>query len=89
MVTRPDRTLAANKRAKYCDTGEASRLLDGLISAGILRQMALRGEIRGAIRVRQRVLIPRYVVPTLVQELDYAGTPQRLPPRNTFDALAG
>jgi hypothetical protein len=77
-VSRPDRALAANKRAKYVDTGEASRMLDGLISAGVLRQMALRGEIRDAIKVRTRVLIPRYIVPTLVKELF---TPAALLPR--------
>ncbi|HEY1293647.1 MAG TPA: hypothetical protein VGJ60_11235 [Chloroflexota bacterium] len=74
-VTRPNRELAANKRAKYVDTGEASRMLDGLISAGVLRQMCLNGEIRGAIKVRTRVLIPRFVVPTLIQELDHSLTP--------------
>ena len=73
--SRPDRALAASKRAKYVDTGEASRMLDGLISAGVLRDMAVRGEIRGALKVRTRVLIPRYIVPTLVQELDHTLTP--------------
>jgi hypothetical protein len=89
MVTRPDRELAANKRARYCDTGEASKMLDGLISAGILRQMALRGEIRGAIQVRHRVLIPRHVVPSLVRELEFSAVvpPKRMPPRNSFDTM--
>jgi hypothetical protein len=87
-ATRPDRTLAASKRERYCDTGEASRLLDGLISAGVLRQMALGGEIRGAIKVRHRVLIPRHIVPTLVRELEFSAVPSALPrPQpTTFDA---
>lgn len=87
-ASRPDRQLARSKRDRYLDTGAASRELDGLISAGILRQMALNGEIKGAIKVRHRVLIPKWVVPSLVQELDYAGTPQRLPrpQANSFDA---
>jgi len=76
--SRPDRALAKTKRERYCDTGEASRMLDGLISAGVLRQMALAGEIRGAIKVRTRVLIPRHVVPTLVTELEFSA---ELPPR--------
>jgi len=71
-ASRPDRALAQHKRDKYVDTGEASRLLDGLISAGVLRQMALAGEIKGAIKVRTRVLIPRYIVPTLVRELEFS-----------------
>ena len=71
-VTRPAKDLAARKRHKYVETGEASRMLDGLISAGVLRQMALNGEIKGAVKVRHRVLIPRYIVPTLVTELDHA-----------------
>jgi hypothetical protein len=33
-------------------------MVGGLIAPGVLRAMALKGEIRGAIRVRQRVLIP-------------------------------
>lgn len=88
-VSRPARDLAQSKRARYVNTGEASVMLDGLISAGILREMALRGEIPGALRVRQRVLIPRHVVPSLVTELEYQA-PKRMhtPPRNTFDALA-
>jgi hypothetical protein len=88
MVTRPDRELAANKRARYCDTGEASKMLDGLISAGILRQMALRGEIRGAIQVRHRVLIPRHVVPSLVRELEFSA-PAVLRPRARHTTMDG
>lgn len=88
-ASRPARELARSKRDRYADTGEASRMLDGLISPGILREMALNGEIPGALRVRQRVLIPRHVVPSLVTELEYQA-PKRMhaPPRNTFDALA-
>jgi hypothetical protein len=78
VTTRPNRELAQQKRDRYCDTGEASRMLDGLISAGTLRQMALSGEIRGAIKVRTRVLIPRHVVPSLVTELEFSA---QLPPR--------
>jgi len=88
-ASRPSRALAASKRDRYLNTGEASAELGGLISAGILRQMALRGEIPGAIRVRQRVLIPRHVVPSLVTELEYQAPKQiHTPPRNTFDAFA-
>ena len=81
-VSRPNRRLAQIKRDKYVNTGEASELLDGLISAGILRQMALNGEIPGAIQVRYRVLIPRHIVPTLVRELEFDGPgPKMLRPR--------
>lgn len=79
MTTRPERALAQSKRDKYVDTGEASRMLDGLLSSGTLRAMALRGEIKGALKVRTRVLIPRYVVPTLVTELEFSA--QVAPPR--------
>jgi hypothetical protein len=78
--SRPDRALAQRKKDRYCDTGEASRLLDGLISPGVLRQMALAGEIRGAVKVRTRVLIPRHVVPTLVRELEFSA--ERPQPRH-------
>jgi hypothetical protein len=78
-ASRPNIALAKHKRDKYCDTGEASRMLDGLISAGVLRQMALRGEIKGAIKVRTRVLIPRYIVPSLVTELEFSA--ELAPPR--------
>jgi hypothetical protein len=71
-ASRLDRALARVKRDKYCDTGEASRMLDGLISAGVLRRMALNGEIRGAVKVRTRVLIPQYILPTLVKELEFS-----------------
>jgi len=60
------------------DTGEASRMLDGLISPGVLRQMCLAGEVKGALKVRTRILIPRHVVPTLVTELEFSA---ELPPR--------
>ena len=85
-VTRPDRKLAASKRAKYVETGEASAMLDGLIAPGVLRSMAVAGEIPGAIRVRQRVLIPRHIVPSLVVELEFAAPPpRRLKPRVVSD----
>ena len=88
-VSRPDRALARQKRDKYCDTGEASRLLDGLISPGVLRQMALAGEIRGAVKVRTRILIPRYVVPSLVKELEFSAEPKVLRPRSGHTTLDG
>lgn len=90
---RPDRHLAAAKREKYCDTGEASRMLDGLLSAGVLRQMCLNGEVKGAVKVRTRVLIPRHVVPSLIKELYTPAAslprPMRRPPRNTYDGGVG
>jgi hypothetical protein len=87
-ATRPDRDLAASKRERFVNTGEASRMLDGLISAGVLRQMALNGEIKGAVRVRTRVLIPRYIVPSLVKELEFdrVGVPRIHKPSSTYDA---
>ncbi|HYW88564.1 MAG TPA: hypothetical protein VFB50_12390 [Chloroflexota bacterium] len=77
--SRPDRALAKTKRDKFCNTGEASRLLDGLISAGVLRQMALSGEIPGAVRVRSRILIPRRSLDGLVTQLEFHA--QLPPPR--------
>jgi hypothetical protein len=89
--SRPDREAAAEKRRKFATTGEASRMLGGVIAPGVLRAMALKGEIRGSLLVRDRVYIPRYVVPNLVKELEFSArpTPKRLPrPQpNTFDAL--
>lgn len=88
-ATRPDRELAAKKREKYVNTGEASRLLNGVISSHILRDMALRGEIPGAVLVRDRVLIPRRVVPTLVRELEFqAVLPQPAKIRRNFGPVA-
>ena len=89
-VTRPDRELAAKKREKFVNTGEASEMLNGVISSHILRDMALRGEIPGAILVRQRVLLPRRVVPTLVKELEYQAVlpqPKKIV-RRSFGPLA-
>jgi hypothetical protein len=83
-ASRPERALAQKKRDKYCNTGEASRLIDGLISPGVLRQMALAGEIRGAVKVRTRVLIPRYVVPSLVTELEFSA---EVPPRGRVSVV--
>lgn len=88
-ASRPDRALARKKRDKYVNTGEASRMIDGLISAGVLRQMALAGEIKGAVRVRSRVLIPRYVVPSLVKELEFQAEPKALRPRSGHTTLDG
>jgi hypothetical protein len=88
-ASRPDRILARTKREKFVDTGEASRMLDGLISPGVLRNMALQGEIRGAVRVRHRVLIPRHVVPSLVTELEFSGPPKVLRPRSGHTTLDG
>jgi hypothetical protein len=87
-ASRPDRELAASKRERFVNTGEASRMLDGLISAPVLRQMALNGEIRGAIKVRHRILLPRHVIGTLVKELEFSVVPKALPrPQpSTFDA---
>lgn len=83
-VSRPNRRLAQIKKDRYVNTGEASEMLDGMISAGILREMALAGEIRGAVQVRHRVFIPRSVVPTLVRELEFDGPgPKMLRPRTT------
>lgn len=88
-VTRPDRELAAKKRDKYVNTGEASRLLNGLISSHILRDMCLKGEVPGAVLVRDRVLIPRRVVPTLVRELEFqAVLPQPAKIRRSFGPMA-
>jgi len=85
-ATRTDRQLAASKRAKYVDTGEASAMLDGLIAPGVLRAMCLAGEVRGALKIRQRVLLPRHIVPTLIQELEFAAPPpRRLKPRVVSD----
>jgi len=87
--SRPDRALAADRRERYVNTGEASKMIDGLISAGVLRRMALAGEIRGAIRVRQRVLIPRHIVPSLVRELEFQAQPKTLRPRSGHTTLDG
>ena len=88
-ASRPDRQLAASKRDRFVNTGEASEMLDGLISAHILRDMALRGEIKGAILVRHRVLIPRHVVPSLVRELEYSAvTPPSAIYRTMLDVRA-
>jgi len=88
-ASRPDRALAKTKRERYVDTGEASRLLDGLISPGVLRQMCLAGEVKGAVRVRHRVLIPRHVVPSLVTELEFSAQPRVLRPRSGHTTLDG
>jgi hypothetical protein len=90
-ASRPDRELAASKRERFVNTGEASRMLDGLISAPVLRQMALNGEIRGAIKVRHRILLPRHVIGTLVKELEFSAVPPKAlraprPQPSTFDA---
>lgn len=80
--------LAQSKRERYLNTGQASRALEGLLSPGQLRQMALNGEIPGALRVRSRVLIPRVGLDKLVVELEFNAQPRQLhrPPANTFDA---
>jgi hypothetical protein len=92
-VTRPDRELARSKRDKFVNTGQAAAMLDGMLSAQQIRSMALKGEIRGAVRVRQRVYVPRYIVPTLIQELYTPAAslprPMRHPPRNTYDGGVG
>jgi len=69
--TRPDRARAKRKREAFLNTGQASEALGGIVSAGLLRQMALSGEIPGAIRVRQRVLIPRRALDGLVVDLEF------------------
>ena len=87
---RPDRELAAKKREKFVNTGEASRMLDGLLSAHILRDMCLKGEVPGAVLVRDRVLIPRRIVPTLVRQLEYQALlpqPKKIT-RRSFGPLA-
>lgn len=89
--SRPARNFAESKRDRYCDTGEASRLLDGLLSPNQIRLMALRGEISGAIKapgVKKHVLIPRHVVPSLLLELEFSAQPAVLhrPAASTFDA---
>lgn len=53
--------------------------------------MALAGEISGAVKpkhARAHVLIPRYVVPSLMEELEFSAVPKQLPrpPASTFDA---
>lgn len=74
MTHVPDRRKEHDRRHEFVNTGEASEMLGGLLSPGTIRSMALKGEIKGALRVRQRVLIPIRVVPTLVRELNEQAT---------------
>lgn len=80
--------MAESKRARYVNTGQASRELDGLLSPGQIRDMCLKGEVPGAIKVRQRVLIPLHVLPSLIVELEFSAQPRplRKPQPSTFDA---
>jgi hypothetical protein len=71
--------LLRSKRARYLNTGEASEALGGLISAGLLRKMALAGEIPGAIRIRTRVYIPRRALEGLVIDLEFHNAAPPLP----------
>ena len=74
-VTRPDRDLARLRRSRYVNTGEASKLVDGMLSAGRIRKLALDGSIKGAVLVGGRqVLIPRASIDGLVVPLDHALT---------------
>jgi hypothetical protein len=67
--------LARLRRSRYVDTGEASKLLDGMISAARIRKLAMEGGIQGAVLVGGRqVLIPRASVDGLVVPLDCAAT---------------
>lgn len=70
-ASRPDRALAARKRQRYVSTGEASKMLDGILAAGVIRRLALAGRVPGAIAAGDRVLIPRRSVDGLVRELEY------------------
>jgi hypothetical protein len=76
MVRTPrDDRLESDRRHLYVNTGQASEMLGGLLTANTLRTMALRGEIRGALRVHKRVLIPIKVVPSLIKELEHQTVP--------------
>jgi hypothetical protein len=72
--TRDDDRLENDRRHLFVNTGQASAMLGGLLTANTLRIMALRGEIPGAVRPPGRakqILIPIRVVPTLIQELEF------------------
>jgi hypothetical protein len=95
MTTSRDRRKEFDRRHLYVNTGQASEMLGGLLSPNTLRLMALRGEIKGALRVHRRVLIPIRALPTLVTELEFhaalptIGKRSRRAPAALDGALAG
>jgi len=76
----PDkRRRQEGRRERFVNTGQASEMLGGLLSAAQIRRLALTGQVRGAIKVGDRVLIPVHVVPSLVTELEFSA--QIAPPK--------
>ena len=81
MAHLSDRRKDCDRRHLFVNTGQASEMLGGLLQPHVLRDMARKGEIKGAVLVRQRVLIPISVLPSLVRELEYEAVVTPVAPR--------
>jgi hypothetical protein len=81
--------LARRKKEQFVTTGQASALLDGVVAPGVLRAMALAGEIHGSLLIRDRVYIPRRVVSGLVRELEFQPAARVLRPRAAHTTMDG
>lgn len=79
---------------RYVTLNEASAMLDGLLSPGMLRNLVRAGQVPGAVRAGRRYFVPRATVSELVTDMGAVvveEAPPRVPrpQRNTFDARAG
>jgi hypothetical protein len=69
----------AQARSRYVTADEASVMLDGLISARLLRRWAREGRIVGAVRIGpKQVRFDRRFIPSLIRDL--SAQPGEAPP---------
>lgn len=85
------RPVGTLRDRKYVTVAEASELVGGVLSPGMIRDLVKAGQVPGAIRAGRRYFVLRRTVSELIVDMSN-GVPSATVPRrgyiaNTFDAM--
>jgi hypothetical protein len=75
------------KRPRYVTLSEASQMLDGLLSPGVIRDMILAGKVPGARKAGHRYFVDRRYVPDLVTDMSGGAAAETLSEVETSDEI--